>query len=146
MSEPAAPASGHPKAEPGRTPAGKLAVLYDGECAMCRAAAEGMRRFDNAAAIELVDLHHPGARSRFPALEREKLLEELHVVDDAGRVFRGARALNELLRRQRGFRRYLAFLWYLPGYPWLAERQYKRLAASRYGRELRSDHAQGHRA
>ena len=60
------------------------------------------------------------------------MLEELHVADDAGRVYRGARAINEILRFQRGAKRYLAYLWYLPGFAWLADRQYKRLAASRY--------------
>ena len=68
------------------------------------------------------------ARS-FPSLKLENLLEELHAVDERGRVYRGARAINEILRRQRGLRGYLAYLWYLPGYAWLADRQYKRIAA-----------------
>jgi len=91
-----------------------------------------MRRFDNSDSLELLDLHRPDTRSRFPALELEHLLEELHVVDDAGRIYRGARAINEILRFQRGAKRYLAYLWYVPGFAWLADRQYKRLAASRY--------------
>jgi predicted DCC family thiol-disulfide oxidoreductase YuxK len=60
-------------------------------------------------------------------------MEELHVVDDAGRVTRGARAVNEVLRHQHGVRGWLAYLWYVPGYAWLADRQYKRIARSRYG-------------
>jgi predicted DCC family thiol-disulfide oxidoreductase YuxK len=68
-------------------------------------------------------------------LKPESLLEELHAVDDSGRVYRGARAINEILRRQRGLKGYLAYLWYVPGYPWLADRQYKRIAASRYSRD-----------
>ena len=65
----------------------------------------------------------------------ENLLEELHAVDESGRVYRGARAINEILRRQRGLKGYLAYLWYIPGYAWLADRQYKRIAASRYQRD-----------
>ncbi len=112
---------------------GKLAVLYDGACKVCRVGAEAIRMFDNADSVELLDLHDDGARARFPALKLDNLLEELHVIDDRGRVYRGARAINEVLRRQRGLRRYLAYLWYVPGYAWLADIQYKRIAASRYG-------------
>jgi len=111
---------------------GKLAVLFDGACGTCRAAAEEMQRFDNSGALELLDLHRPDTRSRFPTLKLEHLLEELHVVDDAGQVYRGARAINQILRFQRGLRRYLAYLWYVPGFAWIADRQYKRIAASRY--------------
>ena len=111
---------------------GKLAVLFDGACSTCREAAEAMRRFDNSGALELLDLHDPNTQSRFPSLELDHLLEELHVVDDAGRIYRGARAINRILRFQHGLKGYLAYLWYLPGFAWLADRQYKRFDKSRY--------------
>ena len=119
----------------GKASAGKLAILYDGACDMCRASLDGIRQFDNSGQIEPLDLHDEVVRANFPELKVESLLEELHAVDDSGRVFRGARAINEILRRQRGLRGYLAYLWYVPGYAWLADRQYKRIAASRYQRD-----------
>ncbi len=106
---------------------------------MCRNAAEELRGFDNSDSLELLDLHDPEAAARFPALDLDRLMEELHVVDDAGNIYRGARAINEILRFQRGPKRYLAYLWYVPGFPWLADRQYKRLAASRYQCAPRSE-------
>lgn len=118
----------------GRATRGMLAILYDGSCEMCRASVDGVLRFDNTGLIEPLNLNDAAAREHFPDLRREQLLEELHAVDDQGRVFRGARAVNEILRRQRGLKRYLAYLWYVPGYAWLADRQYKRIAASRYDR------------
>jgi predicted DCC family thiol-disulfide oxidoreductase YuxK len=90
--------------------------------------------FDNSDAIDLLDIHDLSQRGQFPGLRMENLMEELHVVDDQGRVWRGARAVNQVLRHQRGFRGMLAWLWYVPGYAWLADRQYKRIAQSRYGR------------
>jgi predicted DCC family thiol-disulfide oxidoreductase YuxK len=102
---------------------------------MCKAGAEAMRKFDNSGSIETLDLHDPDARANFPELKLENLLEELHVVDDRGQVFRGARAINEVLRHQKGVKRYLAYMWYIPGYAWLADRQYKKIAASRYQRD-----------
>ena len=111
---------------------GKLAILFDGSCAMCT---NGAVVFDNSGTIEALDLNDPEARAKFPDLKFENLVEELHAVDDRGRVYRGARAINEILRRQRGLKGWLAYLWYLPPYAWLSDRQYKRIAATRYQRD-----------
>ena len=121
----------------GKASAGKLAILYDGSCEMCRASLDGIRQFDNSGKMEPLDLNQEDVRAQFPELKLENLLEELHAVDENGRVYRGARAINEILRRQRGLKGYLAYLWYVPGYAWLADRQYKRIAASRYSRDAR---------
>src|ERR1700735_679915 len=114
-----------------------LAILYDGSCEMCRASLDGIRQFDNSGNMEPLDLHDEEVRAKFPELKIENLLEELHAVDERGRVYRGARAINEILRWQNGLKGYLAYLWYIPGYAWVANRQYKRIAASRYQRDER---------
>jgi predicted DCC family thiol-disulfide oxidoreductase YuxK len=119
----------------GKASPGKLAILYDGSCELCRASLDGIRQFDNSGKMEPLDLHVDEVRAQFPELKLENLLEELHAVDENGRVYRGARAINEILRRQRGLKGYLAYLWYIPGYAWVADRQYKRIAASRYSRD-----------
>jgi predicted DCC family thiol-disulfide oxidoreductase YuxK len=99
---------------------------------MCRNVAAGVLRYDNTDALELLDANEPAARAQFPELKLDDLLYELHVIDDRGRVYRGARAVNEILRRQAGMRSLIAYLWYLPGYAWLADRQYKAIAGRRY--------------
>jgi predicted DCC family thiol-disulfide oxidoreductase YuxK len=119
----------------GKATRGMLAILYDGGCEMCRTSLQAIERFDSSGQIEPIDLHDPQARAKFPSLEIKDLLDELHAVDDQGRVFRGARAINEILRRQPGLKGWLAYAWYIPGYAWLAERQYQRIAASRYQRD-----------
>ena len=93
---------------------------------------QAVRHFDSSGRIDALDLHDKSVRAAFPELDAERLMQELHAVDDQGRVFRGARAVNEILRRQSGFVGLLAYLWYVPGYAWLADRQYKRIAAARY--------------
>ena len=118
----------------GKASPGKLALLYDGSCAMCTEAVNQACRFDNTGNLEPIDLFDPAVRARFPDLKLENLVKELHAVDDSGRVYRGARAVNEILRRQNGLRSWLAYLWYIPGYAWLADWLYKRIAASRYER------------
>jgi len=130
-------AAGDQAENAGRASPGKLAILYDGSCEMCRASLDGIRQFDNSGKMEPLDLHDEEVRAKFPELKLENLLEELHAVDEKGRVYRGARAINEILRRQKGLKGYLAYLWYIPGYAWVADRQYKRIAASRYQRDAR---------
>ena len=107
-------------------------MLYDGGCEMCRNVAAGVLRYDNTDALELLDANEPAARAQFPELKLDDLLYELHVIDDRGRVYRGARAVNEILRRQTGLRSLVAYLWHFPGYAWLADRQYKAIAGRRY--------------
>jgi predicted DCC family thiol-disulfide oxidoreductase YuxK len=119
----------------GKASHGKLALLYDGSCAMCTEGVNKACRFDNTGNLEPIDLFDSAVHARFPDLKLENLVKELHAVDDSGRVYRGAHAVNEILRRQNGLRSWLAYLWYIPGYPWLADRQYRRIAASRYERD-----------
>jgi predicted DCC family thiol-disulfide oxidoreductase YuxK len=119
----------------GKATRGLLAILYDGGCEMCRTSMTAIEKFDSSGKLEPIDLHDPDLRAKFPALELKDLLEELHAVDDRGMVYRGARAINEILRRQPGLKGWLAYAWYIPGYAWLAEWQYRRIAASRYQRD-----------
>lgn len=116
----------------GRAAPGRLAVLYDGACDLCRAMLQAVRQFDNSGEIDALDLHDEAVCAAFPGLDREHLMRELHAVDDRGQIFRGARAINEILRRQSGIAGLAAYLWYVPGYARLAEWQYKRIAAARY--------------
>ena len=112
----------------GKASPGKLALLYDGSCAMCTEGVNQACRFDNTGNLEPIDLFDPAVRARFPDLKLENLVKELHAVDDSGRVYRGARAVNEILRRQNGLRSWLAYPWYIPGYAWVvADLQYKRM-------------------
>ncbi|HVN29052.1 MAG TPA: DUF393 domain-containing protein [Candidatus Binataceae bacterium] len=131
-----APISDSPTHTPtGKATRGMLAILFDGGCEMCRTSMQAIEKFDASGKIEPIDLHDPEVRAKFPALPLKDLLEELHAVDDHGNIYRGARAINEILRLQPGIRGWLAYAWYIPGYAWLAERQYKRIAASRYDRD-----------
>src|ERR1700674_5589442 len=128
----------HPAGSAGTASTVKLAILIDGACDMCRTGAEAVRHYDESKVIEIFDLQNPAHRERFPQFRLEELLEELHAVDDQGRVYRGARAINEVLRRQSGPTGGLAYLWCLPGFPRLADWQYKRMAATRYERDRHS--------
>ena len=125
----------------GRARPGRLAVLYDGACAMCRASADIVRSYDNSDKIDLLNFHDDELRAHFPDIKLDALMDELHVVDDQGNVWRGARAVNQIMRHQHGIRGVLAWLWYLPGFALIADWQYKRIARSRYDDAPRSKSA-----
>jgi predicted DCC family thiol-disulfide oxidoreductase YuxK len=57
--------------------------------------------------------------------------QAMHLVLPGGRVVAGAAAVRVLLRRSR-WAFPLAWAWYLPGVPWLADRAYRWVAAHRY--------------
>jgi len=131
----------------GRASPGRLAILYDGGCGMCRDMIDKVRAFDNSGALDMLDLHDPAVQAEFAGLEYDRMMEELHAVDEHGQVYRGARAVNEILRRQHGIIGMLSLLWYVPGYARLADWQYKRIAGSRYrdapGRPFGSEDGRG---
>ena len=59
---------GEPQRIAAQATAGKLAVLYDGGCEMCRTVAVGILRYDNTESLELFDANDPAtARGTFPS-------------------------------------------------------------------------------
>jgi len=86
------PRSFRPTIVPGKAKPGTIAVLFDGDCKLCRASAEAVRMYDNSGVVDLLDIHDDEKRALFPGLEMDALMEEIHVVDEHGRVWRGARA------------------------------------------------------
>jgi predicted DCC family thiol-disulfide oxidoreductase YuxK len=73
-------------------------VVYDGECAFCRLSMGWLKMMDWSNSIEPVDLHRyaPQVLERIPALTREQLMQEAHVIAPDDRVYEGFRAFREL--------------------------------------------------
>ena len=74
----------------GKAAPGKLAILYDGSCELCRASLDGIRQFDNSGNMEPLDLQDEDMRAKFPDLKLET---------SARRVARGGRKRARLSRR-----------------------------------------------
>ena len=60
----------------------------------------------------------------------DDLMREIHAVDDAGRVWRGANAIREAMSLQSGLPQAISWLWRVPGFEGLADYLYRRVAAS----------------
>jgi len=103
-------------------------LVYDGECAMCRASALWiMRRAMDAGTLEILPCRSAPRRTRFPQITDAQCMTAMQLVLPDGRVLAGADAMPELLRRIPRWR-WLAALFALPGmrplgrvvYAWIA--------------------------
>lgn len=79
-----------------KTPRGtapkELTVLYDAGCQLCRSARGWLQRQPVYLPLRFVPAGTRAATRRYPALDPLATLREITVIDDAGRVYRGAKA------------------------------------------------------
>ena len=111
---------------------GQVATLvYDADCAMCRASALWlMRRAMTAGQLEILPCRSAPRRARFPAITDERCMQAMQLVLPDGRVLEGADAVPELLRRIPRWR-WAAAVLAVPGARSLARRLYAWIAANR---------------
>ena len=109
-----------------------LTALYDGQCLVCQSTCDTMRALDWLKRIEFVDLHAGDFADRgYGGLSRERLMSEIHVFDEAGRLYVGFAGTRRMLREAPlGFPLWL--LLQLPGADWIGRRLYRFIARRRY--------------
>jgi len=108
-----------------------LTVLFDSACSLCRKSVERARRFDANQRIEFLDLHDDSASKRFPQVSMEAAMRWMQAVDSHGRVYSGIDAWVRIGMRLPGWN-LIAWILFLPGVHWLAERVYAWIAQNRY--------------
>jgi predicted DCC family thiol-disulfide oxidoreductase YuxK len=107
-------------------------LIYDAGCPVCRKTADWIRR--NAAApdaFEFLPCRSDDARRRFPAIDEAACLSAIHIVLPDGKALAGERALPEILRLLRRYRR-AAALFRLPGAFLISRSLYRCFAAHRH--------------
>lgn len=108
-----------------------VSVLFDGQCALCRASADRLRRADRRHALALLDLNDPAVLGRFPQVDPARARALMQAVDAQGRVFSGVDAWI-LAARELPRWRWLPPLLRLPGVHGFAARVYAWVARNRY--------------
>lgn len=109
-----------------------VTAIFDGRCVICQATRRTVRALDWRRRVEFLDLHlRDQVVSRYPALDYDATMGQIHVIDGAGRVYAGFDGTRRMLRELP-----LTFpLWLLlrlPGmgrvgaavYRWIAQRRY----------------------
>ena len=106
-------------------------LVYDGHCRICQRAVAAVRTLDPAGRIDIVASQDAGVRERLRAIPQAAFDEAMHLIATDGAVFRGAAALEELLRvlpRTRWF----AFIFHVPFARDVADRVYRWVARHRH--------------
>jgi predicted DCC family thiol-disulfide oxidoreductase YuxK len=114
-----------------RNEAIRPALIYDANCALCEATKNFLSRWDRRHAILYLHFQESQARALFPFLAGMEHLEAMYFMDKTGKSWKGMEAAREILRYlPLGWP--LAWLFYLPGVPLLADRLYTWIARNRY--------------
>lgn len=109
-----------------------VALIYDAECPVCRAAADWvLRNAVDRDAFETLPCRSEETRARFPAVTETACLQAMHLVLPDGTILAGERAFPEILRRTRRYR-LAADLFRLPGAGILSRLLYRAFARRRY--------------
>ncbi len=105
-------------------------LLFDGDCAFCRAAAGRLLRWIPAGAVEPRSFREPGTLAHFSGLSSARCEQALQLVREDGEVFAGLDGAVEALRHGRFH--WLAFAYRLPGVRQLADALYRLVARIRF--------------
>ncbi len=108
-----------------------LAALYDGKCLICRSTCGAMRSLDWLRRIEFIDVHEAAWQDHYPKLTLERLMAEIHVIDETGQVFAGFAGSRRMLR-EVPLGAPLWLLLQLPGMERIGRRAYRFIARRRY--------------
>jgi predicted DCC family thiol-disulfide oxidoreductase YuxK len=110
---------------------GPAVLIYDGDCAMCRASALWlMRRALAGGRLEILPCRSAERRRRYPAVTDAVCAAAMQLVLPDGRILAGADAVPELARRVSGWG-WLTAVFAVPGIRPLARRVYAWIAANR---------------
>jgi predicted DCC family thiol-disulfide oxidoreductase YuxK len=109
-----------------------VALVYDADCPVCRAAADWVLRNSlDRDTFEYLPCRSAETRSRFPAIAEAACLQAMHLVLQDGTILAGEKALPEILRRTRRYRR-AAVLFRIPGAGILSRILYRAFARRRH--------------
>lgn len=114
----------------------KLSVVYDGDCRLCLATVDKLRRMPNRAELSFISLQSliAGETQPWPGISDVtpgELAAQLHVTDETGRRYSGSDGVMLLLRHVPALR-WLGVLGGLPGFRGVSRLLYRIVARYRY--------------
>ena len=106
-------------------------VLYDGHCNFCRAQVRQLVWWDCQEKLSFLSLHDPEVARRWPDLPRERLMQEMCIIDGKEKRYWGPEAFRYLTTRLRRLWWLAPVMWF-PGSMWLWRPLYRWVARNRY--------------
>ncbi|MBD54454.1 MAG: thiol-disulfide oxidoreductase, partial [Rhodopirellula sp.] len=75
-------------------------VIFDGQCNFCKSQIRTLQRLNCCGdRLAYISLHDPRVAQNYPDLTHKMMMEQMYVVDQAGRRHGGADAVRYLTRR-----------------------------------------------
>jgi predicted DCC family thiol-disulfide oxidoreductase YuxK len=111
-------------------------MFYDGGCPVCMRGVRHFQRLDWARRIRWVDIMVEREALEPYGVDFAEAMDQLHVLDDRGRLAKGAYAFAALWS-QLPWYRWLAAVARLPGILCIIDLVYQRMARGRYRRRCR---------
>jgi predicted DCC family thiol-disulfide oxidoreductase YuxK len=109
---------------------GRLTLVYDAECEFCTRLARWVERQDRRGRVSVRANQQAGLIESL-GLTREEVGRAAWAVEESGRKFEGAAAINRVLRELGGGWTVLGRLYAVPPIGWLENQYYKRVARKR---------------
>ncbi len=109
----------------------KPVLIFDGDCGFCTKTANLVKQLDTHQRIRVLPNHTTGLLDE-AGLTFEQTLEAAWFVDEKGRQFRGAGAINTCLAAVHGIFEPLVWLYALPGIRQIEDTVYAWVARNRY--------------
>lgn len=110
-----------------------LTAVYDGHCVICNTTRRTVTALDWFNRVEWLDLHRrEEVEGRYPFLDYDRAMGEIHVIDETGRVYGGFHAMRRMTRElPLGWPLYALMRLPLVG-GWMGPRVYRFIARHRY--------------
>lgn len=109
-----------------------VTALFDGYCVICQSTRKTINALDWFNRVEFLDLHEQDTvESRYPDIDYDQLMGEIHVVDTEGGLHAGYYGTRRMLKEvPLGFPIWLILQ--IPRMDWIGTRVYKFIARNRY--------------
>ncbi len=106
-------------------------VFYDGSCRMCVGVSGWLSRIDNKKQFRLEPYQNLEVLAQYPQLKPSDCEREIHIITTEGKVLKGADAVIEIWRKSEHWSTFLAQIFRLAPFIWLARPIYRLVAIIR---------------
>ncbi|MEZ4669097.1 MAG: DUF393 domain-containing protein [Anaerolineae bacterium] len=109
-----------------------VTAIYDGYCVICNQTKRTVQALDWLHRVEFLNIHDWNTvNARYPALDYEAAMGQMHLVTPDGQLIGGFPAVRRMMRElPLGYPIWLVL--HLPGMNWLGNRVYRFIARHRY--------------
>lgn len=109
----------------------KTLVFYDGSCSMCVGVTGWLSRIDHKNQFKLEPYQNSELLAKYPQINPADCENELHLISEKGKVLKGADAVLEIWRKTNHWSRFMAEVFRMPPFIWIARPVYRFIARNR---------------